>query len=304
MPKVSLTPIRGNSYFCNGIFSIGVYIHNKAAILIDSGSDERSAKDALDALQEHGYKIAAIINTHCHPDHCGGNSFFQKLFPDIKIFSSDAEKAFIEDPQVAPRCFCGGAAPFAGLQNKHIAPQNFSVVTDIIAPYKDQTITILGAEFKIVTLQGHTPGMIGVITPDDVLYSGDALFGEETLRKHPILFYTDIEKTLATFHKLARLELDTCVLYHGGIINNLAHIAKQHEEKVLHTQATILAILQQESLSIDALTQKIMQLYKISDNMIAFTLTQTAIRAYLTYLEKQQKIKLIVHDGLLRASAF
>jgi glyoxylase-like metal-dependent hydrolase (beta-lactamase superfamily II) len=301
MAKISLNHIRGNSYYCNGIFSIGVYVQDKVAFLIDSGSDERSAKDAYEAIQELGYTIGAIINTHCHPDHCGGNSFFQKNVPTLKIFSAVAEKAFIEDPSVAPRCFCGGAAPFAGLKNKHIAPQNSSIVTDTITPYQDQVIKILGTEFNIVTLQGHTPGMVGVITPDNVLYCGDALFGEETLCKHPILFYTDIEKTLETFKKLAALSVDTCVLYHGGVVHNLATVAKQHEEKILDTQAAIFSLLQQESLSIDILTQKIMQAYNIADNMVSFILTQTTIRAYLTHLEKLKKITLTVRDGLLKA---
>lgn len=302
MSKVSLNLIQGNSYFCNGIFSIGVYIQDGKALLIDSGSDERHAKDAYDAIQTLGYQVEAIINTHCHPDHCGGNSYFQKIIPSIKIFSSEPEKAFIEDPKIAPRCFCGGAAPFAGLQNKHIAPQNISVVTDVISPYKDQTLTFSNAEFKIVTLEGHTPGMIGVITPDNILYSGDALFGEETLHKHPILFYTDIEKTLETFKKIAQLDVKACVLYHGGVIHDLPKVVQDHEQIIMATQVTLLELLQAKPLSVDELTQKVMQANKISDNMVAFTLTQTTMRAYLSYLEKQKKVKIIVKDGLLKAS--
>lgn len=303
MPKITFNRAHNNSYFSNGFLSIGAYLHNNSAILFDSGGDECSAKDAAQALQETGHTVTAIFTSHCHPDHSGGNYFFQKKFPDVKIYAAHAEKEFIEDPQLAPRCFCGGAAAYAGLHTKHIAPQKSSVVTNVIAPYQDQIITIDGAHFKVITLPGHTPGMIGVITPDNVLYSGDALFGQETLKKHAILFYTDIEKTLASFKKLATLAVDACVLYHGGVIHNLAELVQQHETKIIETKDTVFRLIQQQPLSVDMLTQKIMQHHAIPNTLVSFVLTQTAMRAYLTQLEKEQAIQLVVQDGLLQAVA-
>lgn len=303
MPKITLNVVKNKSYFCSGFLSIGLYVQDKKVLLIDSGGDEQSAKDAHNAIQEAGYDVTTIINTHCHPDHCGGNYFFQKKNPELRVYAAHDEKEFIENPHLAPRCFCGGAAAFAGLRNKHLAPQKESVVTDIIAPYEDHEITIQGEKFRIITLPGHTPGSIGIITPDNILYSGDALFGQDTFRKHAILFYTDIENTLASFKKLAALSVDACVLYHGGVIDNLAVLAQQHESRILETKHAILTLVQQQPLSVDMLTQRIMQIHKIPDSIVAFTLTQTAMRAYLTQLEKEKLLTLLVRDGLLQAHA-
>jgi len=302
MPKVSLELIQGNSYYIKGIFAIGIYRYGTKVMLIDSGSDEQSAKDVADVLAAENYIVGAIINTHCHPDHCGGNSFFQKKYPEIKIYAAYDEKMFIEDPKWAPRCFCGNAAPFSGLKNKHIAPQKSSIVTDII-PYCDGTVIADGQSITIVTLPGHTPGSIGVITPDNILYSGDALFGKVTFIKHPILFYTDIENTLASFKKLAVLRVDACVLYHGGIIDNLVQVVQEHEQRVLETKDAILSIVQHAEFSLDILTQEIMQKYNIPGNVISFTLTQTTIRAYLTKLESEGAVNIEVKKGLLRIVA-
>src|SRR3984957_6483958 len=187
MAKMNLIQAKDNSFYCDSIFSIGVYIKEKMAVLIDSGISRDVAKEIDKCLIQANVQVAAIINTHCHGDHCGGNAFFQQKYPQIKIFSTETERPFIEDPLMAPICFCGGAAAFEELKKcKPITPQQPSKVTNIIAPYQDQKISICGETFEIITLPGHTRGMIAVRTPDNVLYCGDAVFGGETFKKYPI----------------------------------------------------------------------------------------------------------------------
>lgn len=109
MPKLTLEKAKGSSQFISGRLSIGVYVApNNKAILIDSGIDKDTAKSVAQALQAHQLKVAAIINTHSHADHCGGNAYFQKLDPSIKIYATKYEKAFIEMPHMEPSCFSGG----------------------------------------------------------------------------------------------------------------------------------------------------------------------------------------------------
>ncbi len=299
MSDIRLQLIKGGSYYTKGVFAIGVYRYGNNVILIDSGSDENTARKLDLAI---GFTVTAIINTHCHPDHCGGNAYFQKKYPNIQIYSTYDEKFFIEDPKWAARCFCGNATPFTGLKHKFITLQQSSVVTNII-PYKDEILTINNQDLRIVTLPGHTPGSIGIITPDNVLYSGDALFGVTTLAKHPVLFYTDIANTLATFKKLITLDVHACIIYHGGIIHNLIDLIQQHQERILEIKNLILKIVLQQQCSVDSLTQKVMQHYKIHDNIISFILTQTTIQAYLAQLESEGRICIIVQNGLLQITS-
>lgn len=296
MSDIRLQRIKGGSYYTTGAFAVGVYRYNNNVILIDSGSDENTAKKLDLAI---GLTVTAIINTHCHPDHSGGNAYFQKKYPNIKIYSTYDEKFFIEDPKWAARCFCGNAAPFAELKHKLITSQKKSVITDIVS-YNDEILIIDNQHLKIVTLPGHTPGSIGIITPDNVLYSGDALFGVATLAKHPVLFYTDLADTLATFKKLITLDVHACVLYHGGMIHNLIDLVQQHQERVIQIKDFILKIVLQQQCSVDLLTQQVMQHYKINGNIISFTLTQTIVQAYLAQLESEKAICVIVQDGLLQ----
>jgi len=298
MAKVTLQKVKGQNYFCSGRLSIGVYVHDNSVTLIDSGIDKDTAKYVHQALQESGYTVSAIINTHHHPDHCGGNSYFQKLYPALKIYASVFEKAFIEDERLGTICFCSGARPFHDLQNKYLQ-QEPSVVTHLITPYQDQVITIEGSDFRVVTLPGHTFGHIGVITPDNVLYCGDAIFGHETFEKHGMLLYADVAATYATFAKLRTLTLDACVFYHGGMIENIHATVDKHEARIRATQGIIYAMIQQERCSLDTLTQKVMQRYAIPETVPQFTLTKTSVYAFVSQLQLEKKVTLAVEQGML-----
>ena len=304
MAKINLIQVKDNSFYCDSIFSIGVYIRDKQAVLIDSGISKDVAKEIDKCLIQANVQVAAIINTHCHGDHCGGNAFFQQKYSQVKIFSTETERPFIEDPLIAPICFCGGAAAFEELKKcKPLTPQQPSKVTDIIAPYQDQRIVICGETFEIITLPGHTRGMIAIKTPDNVLYCGDAVFGEDNFRKHPILYYTFIDDTLNSFKKLRSLipSIDVSLIYHGGVIPDLGSLIDDHEERILETKNIILSMLRNSPLSLEEITARIMQTYKIPDDLISYALTKTPMQAYVAELERENLVKMCVTDGINRA---
>jgi len=298
--KLTLQEVINGSHFFSGRLSIGAYIKNNIATLIDSGIDEGTAKSVNQALESNNIIVGSIINTHSHADHCGGNNFFQKKYPNLRIYSSKYEQAFIEDPRLEPICFCASAAPFLELRNKHLeAPP--SRVTDVITPYEDTVIKIQDESFRIITLPGHTPGMIGVITPDDVFYCGDAIFGEDTFKKHGILFYTNIEDTLTTFQKIEKMKVKNTVFYHGGLLEgDLADVAIQHTKKIIETKDRIFSFINElKTPSVDLLTQKVINSLGIPQDIVQFTLTKTCVNAYVTQLQKEKAIELKVNNGLL-----
>lgn len=304
MGKLNLIHAKGNSFFFDGIFSIGLYLKEKTAILIDSGISKDTTKEICKYLSENQMTVEVIINTHCHGDHCGGNAYLQQKFPEIKIYSTETERPFIEDPLLAPICFCCGAAAFEDIKKcKPITPQQPSKVTHVISPYKDQTLTLCDESFEIIALPGHTRGMIGVKTPDNVLYCGDAIFGGDTFKKHPILFYTFIQDTLNSFKKLKALSLqiEAAVTYHGGLVSNLISLIEDHETRILETKQMIFSFLKKTPLSLEALTAKVMQKNGIPDDLIAYTLTKTPVQAYLAELEREGKVEIYVKEGIAQA---
>jgi glyoxylase-like metal-dependent hydrolase (beta-lactamase superfamily II) len=302
----------GNSRYWSGKLSIGAYIvedaktSKKTAILFDSGLDEQTAKQVDRELKKEDISLGAIINTHSHADHCGGNQYLQRVHPSVKIFATHFESHYIEHPHHEPTCFCSGAEPFQGLRNKFLEAQP-SHVTDVIS-HADQDIEVCGAKLSVVALPGHTPGSIGVVTPDKVLYCGDAFYGAETFDKHGVLFYTHIGDTLTSLNKLAKLEkdakVDACVYYHGGLGKDVEANATRHAKKVEETSAKIhQMITDAKHASLDALTKQVMDEFKVTPpSVMSFTLTRTVVTAYVADLEKKGKISLEVRDNLLEAT--
>lgn len=145
--------------------------------------------------------------------------------------------------------------------------------------------------------------MIAVKTPDNVLYCGDAILGEDTFRKHPILYYTFISNTLNSFKKLRSLipSVDISIIYHGGMTKNLASLIDDHEKRILETKNMIFLMLSECPLSLEEITARIMQTYKIPDDLISYALAKAPMQAYVAELERENLVEIRVTAGINRA---
>src|ERR1700730_798929 len=62
----------------------------KGLIVFDTGRHKEHAQQVLDFAREQNRPIAAIINSHWHLDHVGGNPLLRAAFPDSKVYASSA----------------------------------------------------------------------------------------------------------------------------------------------------------------------------------------------------------------------
>jgi glyoxylase-like metal-dependent hydrolase (beta-lactamase superfamily II) len=62
----------------------------RGLIVFDTGRHREHAQRVLDFARQHAEPIAAIINSHWHLDHVGGNPLLRAAFPDIVVYASSA----------------------------------------------------------------------------------------------------------------------------------------------------------------------------------------------------------------------
>jgi hydroxyacylglutathione hydrolase len=80
------------------ILPISVLADNYAYLIIDEATKEAGVVDpseagpVADTVRREGVKLTAIINTHHHWDHVGGNEELVKEFPGLKVYGHQRDK--------------------------------------------------------------------------------------------------------------------------------------------------------------------------------------------------------------------
>jgi glyoxylase-like metal-dependent hydrolase (beta-lactamase superfamily II) len=155
----------------------------KGLIVFDTGRHKEHAQRVLDFAREQNRPIAAIINSHWHLDHVGGNPLLRAAFPDIRVYASSAidaaRRGFLSDYRAQLVAEMAQSAKDPGAQESmraEIALIDEGAAlgpTDVIA--KSAPLTIAGRDLQL-HLESHavTAGDVWVFDPETrVLLAGD-----------------------------------------------------------------------------------------------------------------------------------
>src|ERR1700728_1205183 len=69
-----------------------VIVAPSGLIVFDTGRHPQHAQALIDFAREQNRPIVAIINSHWHLDHVGGNPRLRAAFPESKVYISSAIK--------------------------------------------------------------------------------------------------------------------------------------------------------------------------------------------------------------------
>ncbi len=214
---MELRHITGSTYALeSNSAAIGLYLfEDRSCLLIDSGPNQARAAEALQILEQQGWGVWGIFNTHAHADHCGGNQYMQKE-SHCQILASEMEAAFINHPILTPYSMYS-SHPVKLLTGKFLMPAP-SRVSSIIY-HGSQFIN--GEEFEILDLAGHSLGHMGIMTPDQVVFVGDSLISPAALQLNSFLYVSDLGKQLKTIEKITLKSHLPFYLSHGGITEDV-----------------------------------------------------------------------------------
>ncbi|MBQ8597983.1 MAG: MBL fold metallo-hydrolase, partial [Lachnospiraceae bacterium] len=152
-----LIQVGEKSYYIDCPAKIGIYRQTETEVyLIDSGNDKDAGKKVRRILEERGWVLKGIMNTHSHADHVGGNAYLQQQ-TGCKVFASGIEAAFTEDPILEPTTLYAGY-PCKDLRHKFLMAVGSKTV--------DFTDEDFPKEVEVIQLPGHSFHMVGFRTPD------------------------------------------------------------------------------------------------------------------------------------------
>jgi hydroxyacylglutathione hydrolase len=155
---------------------------NYAYLVVDPASRQAGIVDCaeapavLDAVAERGVRLEAVLATHHHYDHVGGNADLLAKVPDLRVYGSADDAPRI--PGITHRVRDGDPVEVGGLRG------------------------------RIIMIPAHTSGHVAYYFPDaKAVFTGDTLFAGGCGR----LFEGDAAQMMASLAKLAALPDDTRV---------------------------------------------------------------------------------------------
>lgn len=291
-----LVHVKGNTYYLDGAAKIGI-IKNmdnpSRSIVIDTGLDDDAGRRLMKIMQDSGMGIGAIINTHAHADHCGGNDIIKRR-TGCDIYAPPFEKGIIEYPELET-FYLYSAYPPNEMNTKFLKAKGTKV--DYILE-KGQ-LSIAGIVLDIVPLHGHTPGMIGVATADNVLFAGDSFFSKGMLEKHGLPYFTGIGESISTLESLKHMGYDYYVPSHGETLTEPEDTLDANI-KILKDTIEHIADICSKALDREEITANLVARFGIKQNIPQYYLTVSTASAFLSHMTNEGMLTALFEDGKLK----
>lgn len=263
------------------------------AVLVDTGQDKDYGRHLRRACEDLGVAPVAIVNTHAHADHFGGNAYLLRQFPDLTVHAPPFEASIVRAPYLEPVYLFHGARPLPELTSKWLQAEPSPVHVEI----EPGSLALAGRELQLLDTSGHAHRQLAVRV-DDVLLAADAFFGEAVLQRYPLPFGQDIAGQLAGFEVVRSSDARVAVPGHGDPTEDLAGAADANTAAVMQAAEAVAAACQGGSTEEVAVAACRALGVEVGD-LPRYHLNLCTVAAYLSYLRDRGEVEPRLEDGRL-----
>lgn len=277
-------------YYLPGGVNCALVKADDAAVLVDTGQDKSYGRDLRKACESLGLSPVAILNTHSHADHYGGNDYLLRQF-DIPVYAPPFEASILQSPYLEPVYLFNGAKPLPELLSKWLLAKP-SKVDHLLEP---GTLSLRGVGLTILETPGHAHRHVSILV-DDVLIAADALFGAAVLDKYPLPFGQDIAKQIESAARLREVEAKILLPGHGNPTEEIADLVKRNLE-AFERAAEHVERACEGGATEDVLQRVCSSLAIEMTDLPRYYLNLCVVSAYLSYLRDEGRVALELVDN-------
>ena len=279
----------GSKTFCiEHDTNIGIHFTDDGRMyLIDTGSKGDGEK-IDEILSREGWVPSCIINTHTHIDHIGGTEFLMRKY-GIPAYCTDYDMAFAHYSELEA-AYMNGGYPAEKLRTIFAHP-------GMIGFRSIEKETPDGIDWTY--LPGHSFGMIGIRTSDDIWFLGDSYLSRSFLKQYTFGFIYNVEAYIDTLKKLKEFKGALFVPSHGIIETDIVPTLEQNLRSVAEMCSMICETCR-EYRGQDEILQQMYERLRMHARPAQHALLSSTVKSYLTYLQDRNKLECRFVDNIMK----
>ena len=204
-----LVQLSEHVYYLPGAVNMALVVRGGEAVLVDTGGDRDAGRRLKRACEALSVTPVAVLNTHAHADHYGGNEFLVRNL-NLPVYAPPFEASIMASPYLEPVYLFNGAKPLPELLSKWLLAKA-SPVDHVLTP---GSLELAGLTLEVLDTSGHAHTHYAVLV-DGVLLAADAVFGLSALARYPLPFGQDVGAQRASAGRVAEFGAQVVLPGHG-----------------------------------------------------------------------------------------
>lgn len=284
---MELKQVGEKTYYIEHDTNIGIYKTGADTVcLIDTGSKGDGEK-IDEIINDNGWTIEYIVNTHTHIDHLGGNEYLMKKY-GIPAYCTEYDMAFAHYSELEAAYMFGGH-PAGKLRHIFSHPGMIG-----FRPLEKSRLD--GLEW--IYLPGHTFGMVGVKTDDDIWFLADSYLNRRYMEKRRFGYLYDVGGYLDTLEFIGKLEGKLFIPAHGDAETDIGEITALNKANVEGLIRSIKSICS-EYRSIDDILKDLFEELGMRCTVANHALLSSTAKCYLTYMQDRNEMDCAFIDNIM-----